>query len=150
MQQLESVELEFFYSSVYGRDRKPIPAADFVAAFKSLRCMHSLTLVQWNDVDDLLPHLIHAPALRSLTLRPDVRVPNSFADSKTSVPSVSVLRQLLAATAQSQLVCTLVLWPRSSEVQAAQVLTSMFSALGDDIPDAEAARFHIVSEFGRV
>jgi hypothetical protein len=147
LQRLESLELEHFSASKHDRRRKPIPPADFIAAFQALRCLHSLTLVQWNDVDDLLPHLVHAPALRSLTLQPDVRP-----GAESSAPSLAVLRELLASTGGSgvPLLCVIRLQPRAMSQpqigwQAAQRLTGVFSALVDDMP----ARFRIVWDFDR-
>jgi hypothetical protein len=63
MHLLQSLQLNAFECA-------SVPAASYAAAFSALVRLHSLCLHSCSLSHRLLPHLVHAPALRHLTLHP--------------------------------------------------------------------------------
>jgi len=70
---------------------------DTRAAFSALDQLESLCLERVNGVDRLLPHLAHAPALRSLTIRCAAEYPDTARLYGATQPSREALARLLAA-----------------------------------------------------
>lgn len=95
-QRLESLTLESYSCS---------DVLDYAAGFSQLVQLRSLELIQVFLIDQLLPHLSSAPALRSLILHPPCLV-----DDRNALPSLSLLARLLIVDAP-RLHCTLVLQP---------------------------------------
>ena len=73
-----------------------------VAALSSLARLESLHLKDIRGVDRLLPHLAHAPALRTLTVVCAADEPFSLRVYGPTNPSREALGQLLAAAPQLQ------------------------------------------------
>ena len=91
-----------------------ISAEQMRRAFASLSMMHSLTLRMAFDIDELLPHLVAAPALRCLILDLAVELKETAADCM--LPSVVVLDQLLID--MPSLHCRLLMCDRKSDHRA--------------------------------
>jgi len=105
IQQLRSLYLDEFHVR---RERYPYSyletdptQQEFQLAFASMRHLHTLHLAKCRHIDLMLPAVAHAPALRHLTIEPDLIA--------TTAPSNLVLATLLAAA--PQLHCVLVLKP---------------------------------------
>jgi hypothetical protein len=69
----------------------PVPPEDYIAAFQSLIQLRFLCLERVIDVDDMLRHLHHAPALQMLVVRP-----TRFQSS--TWPAVDIVQQLMDRT----------------------------------------------------
>jgi hypothetical protein len=89
MQRLQSLVIEQFSAS----GDRAAEAADFSAAFCLMHSLCSLTLTSVDDIDKLLPHVRHAPALRRLTICTAACDPGCAA----TIPSARVLLRLMHA-----------------------------------------------------
>lgn len=76
-------------------DAPPVAAGDLVAAFTALTHLQTLTLNSCRDLDDLLPHLSSATALRSLVV--EVKFISDEGEVADCTPSRGALLQLLTA-----------------------------------------------------
>jgi hypothetical protein len=90
--QLERLTLNQFDARGSASHREVIPAEDYIAAFQSLLQLRFLCLTDVNDVDDLIRHLHHAPALEMLEVGSLAVWPS------TAWPSAAALSQLLQRT----------------------------------------------------
>lgn len=90
---LQSLRLSLF--SLHNGVYPLVSLSEFQSGFFTLESLHSLHLVHCFGVDQLLPALPHARALRRLVIEPScAHRPRIQASS--SVPSISLLAQLLA------------------------------------------------------
>jgi hypothetical protein len=79
-----------------------VSAVEFKEAFASMRRLYSLQFHWVARIDDVLPHVAHAPSLTALDIQPCYF---QSLDADDSLPSVAVLSALLAAA--PNLHCTL-------------------------------------------
>ena len=71
---------------------------EYRAAFSALAQLESLHLRWICGVDRLLPHVAHAPALRSIVITCGAQSPTTVERYGSAVPSRELLRQLLTAS----------------------------------------------------
>jgi hypothetical protein len=107
MQRLQSLCIEGLYAAGgiphFMLSFDPVPPEDYSASFRLLPRLHTLHLVVVNDIDVLLPHLVHLSSLHHLTIEfnPNVQLRQTM----TQVPAVDVLARMLER--QPLLTCTL-------------------------------------------
>jgi len=95
MRQLRHLELCFQIDSWKPADT--LQSDECCAAFSGLAGLEALHLSQVAGLDRLLPHLAHAPALRTLTIPCGVEDLRTVASEGATHPSRDALRQLLTA-----------------------------------------------------
>ena len=86
------------------RGRKPVPVADYAAAFSALDSLHTLRLSECKYVSSIVPHLTCAPALRTLIIESS-SAPMAAFDESSTAPAAAQLIVLLRS--QPQLSCVL-------------------------------------------
>jgi hypothetical protein len=109
--QLQRVTLNYsFPRGRAAREFTMIPAEDYIAAFQSLHQLRFLCFIFTNDVDDMLEHLHHAPALQTLEIRVmgSPLAHHAMIHGERTWPSVAVLQQLIHRTTTSELHITIV------------------------------------------
>jgi len=103
MQKLESLEIT--------DGNVPANSVDIIAAFSSLRSLHTLRIQSFERINSLMPHMVHAPALRTLLLQlSSASVPASV------IPTAIAINCLLETAPLLQ--CTLDL--TNSQLEATQ------------------------------
>jgi hypothetical protein len=89
MRRLRHLKLDSFHAQ--------LTVEEYRAAFSALAQLESLRLQWVHGVDRLLPHLAHAPTLRTLTITCKAESPADAETYGARLPNRDALRQLLAA-----------------------------------------------------